>query len=110
MFCFFAQAKVVGLTHEQITEVVNQNMSSISKCYTDQLLSSPGLEGSMVTDIEIDSQGRVIKALVDSSDLGSKKLEKCVTDAILRIRFAKPDDKVSVRVRYPFHFKQSAKK
>lgn len=105
-----ALAKEVGLTNEQITEVINQNMGSISQCYSDQLKTHPGLEGNVVMDIEIDRRGKVIKALVDSSDIAEKALEKCLVETIKGIQFARPNDRVSVRVRYPFHFKQSNKK
>jgi len=105
-----AFAKEVGLQTQEILDTMNRNVGPIARCYERELKTYPALEGRMITDIEIDRRGKVLKALVESSDLGNEELEKCVTDTVLKLQFPKPRGKVAVRVRYPFRFTQNLKR
>ena len=55
----------------------------------------------------IGSSGRVTKAAVESSTLGSREVEDCVIRVIKSIEFPIPKGAGVVQVTYPFRFSAS---
>jgi hypothetical protein len=84
-----------------VRQYVRQKLSRIRTCYERELLEDTNLEGTLVTDFQIGSDGSVQG--VTASGLNAD-VESCVADAIRSIRFPAPKGGGRARVRYPFHF------
>ena len=75
-----------------------------------QKLASPNppkLQGRIGSNFVIGSSGRVTKAAVESSTLGSREVEDCVIRVIKSIEFPIPKGAGVVQVTYPFRFSAS---
>lgn len=56
-----------------------------------QARAVPALTGVVVYGIQVDAQGTVHDVTVQSSDLGDRALERCVSDVIARTAFPRPN-------------------
>jgi hypothetical protein len=85
-----------------IRRYIRMKLRQITYCYEKQLLVSPALAGTVVTQFTINGVGAVIS--VSSGGMGSKEVESCVGNVIKTIQFPKPKGGGLVNVRYPFTF------
>lgn len=86
-----------------ILRVVKTRRSGVQYCYDKALAVQPELAGTVKVTWRIMLDGTVGKVLTESSTLGSKDVERCVTRAIKRWRFPRPEGGMC-QVSFPFVF------
>ena len=87
-----------------IRKVVNQHKREIKACYEKELAKKKGLFGKVVVKWTIDQSGNVPSAVVVSTTMNNKEVEKCLSSAISYWRFPAPRGGGLVIVSYPFVF------
>jgi len=65
---------------------------AFQQCYESALKTNSKLKGKLVVEFTISESGSVADVRVLSDGLGSPEVSSCVTAALKRIRFPKPDD------------------
>jgi TonB family protein len=93
-----------SLDKEIIRRVVHLHMNEVKYCYDQELVRKAGLEGRLSVQFVISPVGQVLTSVVQSSTLGNVSVEKCVTDAVRRWPFPKPQEGGIAIVSYPFNF------
>ena len=68
-----------------------------------QLLADPSLSGKIIVFWKIGLDGQVTEASIKSSTMKNNRVEECLTKAVRRLRFDKPDGGICV-VEFPFVF------
>lgn len=94
---------VIGgdLDRSIIRRYIRQNIDKISYCYEKQLLSKPGLAGTVSVQFLIAGNGSVQA----SSGAGvDGEVSSCVAGVIKNIKFPAPKNGGNVQVNYPFNF------
>jgi hypothetical protein len=92
------------IDREAVRRVIRGILSQIKSCYERQLRMKPNLEGKIVIQFEIMSQGRVRTAKTKSSALNDGAVESCVANLIKDQRFPEPPPGTIALVDYPFVF------
>jgi len=87
----------------EIEQVFQKNKSAIYTIYNRALRKDPSLQGKVVIELTIASNGSVIKARILSSELNNPKLEKKLIARVKLFRF-KPGNTEKVTVKYPIDF------
>lgn len=89
-----AKAKVASASEERSTrsredirKVMDQNKGAIYAIYNRALRKNPALEGKVVFKLEIDQNGKVVSAVVVSSELNDADLERKLIARISLINF-----------------------
>ncbi|MCB9545184.1 MAG: AgmX/PglI C-terminal domain-containing protein [Myxococcales bacterium] len=99
-----AGGSVAGFCKQQdIQRVVSARSSGIQYCYERELARNPELQGKVSMSWRIGLDGKVVKAIVESSTLGNKTVEGCMLRQIERWTFPKPDGGMC-QIKYPFVF------
>ncbi len=98
-----------GLDKAIIRRVVRQHLNQVKFCYQKELIANPDLYGRAVVKFTIMPTGQVMSAIMKESSLGNRKVERCITHAIRRWLFPKPNGKGIVVVSYPFVFRAAGK-
>ncbi len=91
-----------GLDRDQIIAVINRNKGQIIYCYEKGLQSQPRIGGRVAVDFVIGPSGRITRAKVAQSSLGSNQVENCMIARMKTLQFPKPVGNVNVDVLYPF--------
>ncbi len=86
-----------------VQRVVARSAGAIRACYERGLAQRPGLAGRVTVGFEIQRNGAVSGAHVESSTLGHPGVERCVVGVVARLRFPGGND--TQRVRYPFELR-----
>jgi hypothetical protein len=97
---------VGGLSSEHIRRTVRRNLNQVRFCYEQALQTKPDLQGRVAVRFIIGPTGAVQVSVVESSDLGDRKAEACITSAVGRWNFAAPEGSGIVSVTYPFVLEQ----
>lgn len=74
-------------SREEIRKIMDKNKSAIYAIYNRALRKNPALEGKVVFKIEIDQNGRVVNAVIVSSELNDPALERKLIARIKLINF-----------------------
>ena len=90
-------------SQEEIERVFQKNKGAIFSIYNRELRKDPSLQGKVVIELTIAPDGRVTKAIIVSSELNHKKLEKRLLSKIKKFRFANKKVPV-ITVSYPIDF------
>ena len=88
---------------EDIRRVFDANKGAIFAIYNRALRSDPGLEGQVVLELVIDSNGLVVNCSVQSSELEDDALVAKIVSRIRMFDFGKKDVS-ETRINYPVHF------
>ncbi|MFS4460349.1 TonB family protein [Bdellovibrio sp. HCB2-146] len=91
-----------GLDKDQIAAVINRHQGQIVYCYEKGLQAQPSIGGRVAVDFVIGPNGRITKAKVAQSSLGSRYVENCMIERMKSWQFPRPVGNVSVDVLYPF--------
>ncbi len=94
-----------GLSKEEVGKVIHAHLSEIRYCYESSMIRSPDLEGKLILDFAISTEGTVGSVRVKESSLGDPRLDDCVIRRLSKWKFPQPKGGVSVAVSYPFIFK-----
>ena len=86
-----------------IQQVVSRRSAAVKYCYEQALAGKPSLAGKVVAVWTIDLDGKVLTTKIQSSTLQDKGVESCITRAIQRWQFAKPNGGRCI-ISYPFIF------
>lgn len=95
-----------GLSKEVIRRTIQRNLNQIRFCYEQALQTKPDLQGRVAVRFIIGPTGAVQVSAVESSDLGDRKTELCITSAVGRWNFTAPEGSGIVSVTYPFVLEQ----
>jgi hypothetical protein len=85
--------------HPIVRAVVRRNSGKIRRCYEKGLRHHPGLQGRVVIEMKVDSDGEVDAARDAGSTLGDYDVIECIVDVMEDLDFNHP---VGSRVVYPF--------
>lgn len=91
-----------GLDRDQIIAVINRNKGQIIYCYEKGLQAQPRIGGRVAVDFVIGPSGRITRAKVAQSSLGSSAVENCMIARMKTWQFPRPVGNVNVDVLYPF--------
>jgi hypothetical protein len=91
-----------ALDKEIVRRIVRLHLNEVRYCYEQDLVRHPGLAGRLVVQFAIAGTGQVISSVVQSTTLGSPGVGACVTQAVRRWPFPKPEGGGLVLVSYPF--------
>lgn len=101
-----------GLEKEVIGKVVERHWPQVKYAYEKELVKNPNLAGRVEVNFVIGPDGKVKKAEIVSSELGTSKSAKAVHAGILKSvktwTFPAPKGGGNVEVTYPFVFKSSS--
>jgi hypothetical protein len=92
-----------SLDRELIRRIVRHHQNELRYCYELALQRSPALQGRLMVRFVIDMQGNVVMSTPESSTANNPQLEACVTQAVRRWQFPRPQGSLVV-VEYPFVF------
>lgn len=91
-----------GLDGDQIKAVINRNKGQIVYCYEKGLQATPSIGGRVAVSFVIGAAGKITRANVAESSLGSRSVESCMLARMKTWQFPRPVGKVNVDVLYPF--------
>jgi TonB family protein len=99
------QANVRGsLDKEIIRRIIRRHINEVKYCYETELTKKADLSGRVSVQFTIAATGQVIASVLQSSTMGSVRVENCVVQAVRRWEFPKPMGGGIVIVSYPFNF------
>ena len=99
------QANVRGsLDKEIIRRIIRRHINEVKYCYETELTKKADLSGRVSVQFTIAATGQVIASVLQSSTMGSIRVENCVVQAVRRWEFPKPMGGGIVIVSYPFNF------
>jgi len=99
-------AEIKGsLDKEVVRRVIRRHLLEVQDCYEKGLARHPELAGRVMIQFTISGKGEVIASVVQSSDLGDKIVERCITDRMRKWEFPAPTGGGIVIVSYPFVLK-----
>jgi len=99
------QASVRGsLDKEIIRRIIRRHINEVKYCYEQELVKKPDLSGRIAVQFTIAATGQVVTSVMQTSSVGSPKVENCVVQAVRRWEFPKPKGGGIVIVSYPFVF------
>lgn len=93
-----------SMSKDIIRRVVRTHMPEIRSCYETRLQLNPKLAGKVTLSFVIGTQGTVQSVKVQSSTLPDEVVGQCLTKAVKRWKFPRPDGGI-VKVNYPFVFR-----
>jgi TonB family protein len=100
--CVAEKAELVGFcTQSDIYIGVGRGFESVSGCYQEALERDPNIKGDVVISWAITLDGKVADVSIASTNLGSRRLERCMVKAIEGWMFPPPSGGIC-RVTYPF--------
>ena len=91
-----------SLSKEVIRRIVQRHRNEVKFCYEQELNARPDLEGRVTIRFIISPSGAVQSSEVSSSDIGNRRVEQCIAQAVRRWPFPSPDGGGVVVVNYPF--------
>ena len=91
-----------SLYKDSVRQIVRAHVNEVRDCYLQGLAKDQNLEGHVVVQFTIRRSGRVSPAIIASSTVKDKSVDKCIAKAVRRWRFSKPQGGGSVIVTYPF--------
>jgi hypothetical protein len=94
-----------ALDRELVRRVVHQHLNEVRYCYEQAALADHELAGRVEVQFTIEGTGLVHTAVVQSSTLHHGVAEGCITQAVRRWEFPKPQGGGVVIVSYPFVLK-----
>ena len=93
-----------SLDKEIIRRIVRLHMNEVKYCYEQELTTHAGLGGRISVQFAIGLNGQVFSSVLQSSSMGSPRVESCVVNAVRRWDFPKPSGGGMAIVVYPFNF------
>lgn len=90
------------LNSESIRKVIQDHTDEVKSCFLTALSHNPKLQGQVMTQFKISNTGTVLSVAIRSSSLKDTSAERCITSAIEKWIFPKPQDGRMVVINYPF--------
>jgi Ca-activated chloride channel family protein len=97
--------KITGsLSKQEVQRVFAQHFPEIETCFRQSLKKAPGLKGSAVLKVRIDSAGKVTAVEFISSELTNEELKSCIVKQVKQWQFHAPADGKAVTAEYSLVF------
>lgn len=87
--------------------VIRRNMAQIENCFDRARTWSPALQGEVVVEWDISSQGDVEKAVVTSNTTRNEDLAGCILQVVKGWKFKESNASYPFHVRHAFRFQSS---
>ena len=98
-----AKAEVVGaLDKDIIRRIVRAHINEVRYCYNQALARDPNAKGRVAIQFTINATGKVPSATVQDSTMKDASVGRCISQAVRRWTFPKPEGGGQVAVLYPF--------
>ncbi|MEZ4385392.1 MAG: VIT domain-containing protein [Nannocystaceae bacterium] len=98
-----AKALVSGsLDRDIIRRIIRAHINEVRHCYNQGLQRDPKLAGRLAIKFKILGTGAVAKEVEIETSIGDEKVDQCVSKALRRWKFPKPEGGGEVVVTYPF--------
>jgi TonB family protein len=95
-----------SLSRDVIQRVIRRHLNEVRYCYERGLAGDPSLQGRVTVSFIISPSGNVQSASVADSTLSNPGIESCITNAVNRWTFPRPEGGI-VMVNYPFVLQSS---
>jgi hypothetical protein len=89
-----------NVTDEESQRVFNNHMRKLLKCYEDAVFDLEEIEGEILFELEVASDGSVNHAFVSQSNVGSIETESCMLKYVRGFRFDRAPGGVAI-LSYP---------
>jgi len=99
------QTPLPGLPREAVPETIEKNIAPIDRCYSLARISKPELKGEVTVRFFIGGDGKVVSAVITSSELHNDYLENCIVESLRSMVFPAPKGGELVGVGYRFRSK-----
>ena len=96
-----------SIDKELIRRVIRGHLNDVKLCYEQAMLRVPDLAGRIMVQFVITPTGDVNQADAQDSTMADQLVEDCITAAVKRWQFPKPDGGGIVIVSYPFVLKSA---
>jgi Ca-activated chloride channel family protein len=101
----FAKAQVKGaIDRHIIRRIVRAHIGEMRGCYNAELVRDPQAKGRVVVKFMITEDGHVSAVAIESSEIASATMGKCLSTAVARWRFPTSEGASTAMVSYPFVF------
>ncbi|PCC68205.1 AgmX/PglI C-terminal domain-containing protein [Nannocystis exedens] len=90
------------LDKDIIRRIVQAHVAEVRLCYNQGLARHPNLKGRVVIDFTVGGDGKVADAASRESSVADGAVPECITAAVRRWVFPRPEGGGSVKVTYPF--------
>ncbi len=91
-----------SLDREIVRRTIRRHINEVKFCYEQELVVHRDLGGRVTVHFTIAATGQVLAAVLQSSTLGSPRVESCMVQAVRRWEFPRPVGGGLVMVSYPF--------
>jgi TonB family protein len=96
-------AQVRGsLDKEIIRRIIRRHINEVKYCYEQEAMKKPDLRGRVVVQFTISGTGTVVNSSVAQSTTNNQTVDSCISGAVRRWEFPKPQGGGIVIVSYPF--------
>lgn len=85
-----------------VRRIVRAHINEVRYCYNQGLTRDPDLEGEITVEFTVGLDGNVEEAEAAETTLDDDAVEACVTKAVKRWKFPRPEGDEPVGVTYPF--------
>jgi hypothetical protein len=91
-----------SLGKEVIRRVIRRHLNEVKRCYEEASTEKRDLSGHFMLKFTISGVGAVVASEVERTTMSDSAVAACVSQAVRRWRFPKPEGGGSVIVSYPF--------
>ena len=93
-----------ALEQDAVVDVVGRALPDLRACYTRALREDPSLSGEVEVKFYVAKDGSVSKADTKRSTLGNPRVERCLNERFLDLRFPEPPGGGIVIISFPLVF------
>ena len=99
-----------SINREGIEAAILEHKDEFTSCYQNELNAGvASIGGKVIPAFSIGPSGRMTSGAIASSTIKNPNVEKCILAVLKRIQFPLPTGGVTVKVNYPFSFKNPGK-
>lgn len=99
-----AISPIGSIGYKKVAATINRRKGSIFRCYETILKNDPSAEGTVEFSLTIAADGRLVGLSVESDEVGSSSLLRCLSTVLKNTRFPKPKGGFA-KISYPLSFK-----
>lgn len=96
----------MSIDHSLQWLAMKRHQSEIVHCYEMRLPHHPGMEGSLVVQVRLESDGRIMSAEIKKDTLEDPAVGECIRNAFLHWNWPPSRFPTTYLINYPFHFHQ----
>ncbi len=88
----------------KLRKEISKKLEPFSKCYSEEIKTSPDLGGKVVFNWDIDDKGEVKNPKIESSELHNTSIERCLILALKMMKFPAAPKGTIANIKYPMVF------